>query len=446
MSKAYASKTVPYARKGSTVLARLGVTISYESTIEERLLKVLDMDASVVSATRAETVEVFAADGSSHKYTPDIAVVFGDNRKIVVECKPHVLLPILLRDELAKWEARATLFALREQHLHIVTDNDLSETLVDHAETFGPFHNVPIIETVRKAALNFVREHAALPLSALRSHIKALTDCALSELNSGLNGMIARHELVADTTTMPQDSLIDVFGRDIPAFTAPVGRPLRSILMALPQLTVEDSQNEPILSPERRLESQFLKTKRGERCLKLFSLYSDPTQKLPNKRAEEIGKKVELSARGVFRFRETLIAGGAPGITFTELVPYLTSETSTKPKNIVSPEVWSILEICTNEAYFLPIGTAGRASSINDLYENVRRRCLDEELPPPVYMTVKRHVDAIFDRDPIAATRQRYGKEEADKLEARQGHLNIDRYGQLIAISQCGNRGRQKLQ
>jgi hypothetical protein len=189
------------SRKGQALLTRLDKLLRFESTIEERFLRVLDFAADVRSVERAETHTIYAPDGTSHTYTSDFLVTLEDQRVLCVECKPAGLLKSLLRDDQHNWEARAIRLEQLGQKLYVVTEKDLVDVLVQQAISFGAFYSVPADPKISGAALAFLKERRALPLSVLRTHVQVMTGCSSAALDGTLFGMVARHELVTDLTS-----------------------------------------------------------------------------------------------------------------------------------------------------------------------------------------------------------------------------------------------------
>ncbi|BDP41229.1 hypothetical protein DAETH_11980 [Deinococcus aetherius] len=431
MSRGYDGSLL--SRKGEVLLTRLGVTVRFESTVEERLLQMLDVDGGVVSVERAESVTVYTSDGASHTYTPDFTVTFTDGRVLSLECKPRKLLPLLLQENADAWQARVTRLEGLGRPLYVVTERDLPRERVQQAITFGPFHGVEGSAELGELARKTLRERGALPLVTLRLLLKEVAPRLSAHLDATLLSMLARRELVADVTALPPTCLVDLPGRSIPLPPSPVGWPLRALLReSLEQVLTPDESTDQ--GGELRLEAQFLRTERGQRALQLFALYSDPTRPLDNEQAEELGQRVGVSGRTVYRFREALVEAGAPGITFTELVPYLARPGQGKPRRQVEARVTAIMERLAREHYFVPVGTAGRTATVSNLSELVRKACLAEELPPPAYNTVRRFADRLWEQDPVQATLLREGREKAQALEPRQGHLEVRRYGELLGV------------
>jgi Mu transposase, C-terminal len=420
-------------RKGNVLMTRLGTQIPTESTIEEKLLRILDMDAAVVSARRAEAVAVYAPDGTKHEYTPDVLVTLSDGRTLSLECKPEELLGGLLLADVPGWEARATRLEQMGQPLQIIIERDLPDALLQHAQSFGPFYGVDADPNIKEKALTFLSDRSAMPLSVLRQHVLILTDCSTALLDGTLYGMIARHELVTDSTVRPPQCLVDLPGRKIVPLPTPLGRPLRVLLADLPTW-VEIAQEETVFNPGLLLESKFLATPRGTRMLKLFSLYSDPTRPLTNRLAKELGSAAEVSGRTVHRFRGSLRDAGAPGITFTELVPHLKGPAPRRPTRQVDASTATLIEKLAGDSYFVRVGTLGRFNTLSDLHSAVRKACLAVEGSPPAYTTIQRFVKRIERRDPVRSALLRDGPEQAQKLETRMGHLEVNRYGETLTI------------
>lgn len=433
MSNVYTGLEGYSQRKGVVVLTRLAKSIPYESTIEERLLRVLDMDLRVKNVERAESVKVFAVDGSHHTYTSDFHVELINDTIYSLECKPAALLASILSDDEAKWHARANLLQQKNILFNIVTNRDLPESIIQWALTYAPFYRVPTNPEVEKQVFYTLSERGCMLLSSLRAHIHDLTKKSYPEIDGTIKRMVARQKLVVDTASQVSDCLIDLPNQSILLPELPIGKPVFQLLADLPQLLAQP-RAVPILSPEQKLENDFLQSKRGETALRLFALYSNPTAILSNNKASQIAKELGISARTVFRFRQSLENADAPGITFTDLVPYLVKGGYQKPKRQVDLAVATIIERLANEAYFRAVGTSARARSMQDLHEMVRKECLEKDLPQPAYNTVKRHIERISDRDPVRASKLRQGNDAAAKLESRQGFLDIRRYGEVIGI------------
>jgi hypothetical protein len=350
------------------------------------------------------------------------------------QCKPVDLFSQLLREETAKWEARVVRFEGMNQPLHMLTDRDLIGSHVQQATAFGSFFHAPEDPKIRETALVFLRERSALLLSILRQHIRVLTRCSNAELDSTLLGMLARHELIAEGTKSATDWIIDLPGRSIQTLAVTLGTPIRILLANLSANTLDDREKSPKLSLELRLERKFLATDRGRKSLELFTRFSDPTPKLSAAFVRQLCEEVGVSKTTFYRFRDALIQAGAPGIVFADLVPYLVGSLPRGPKRQVEPKIATLIEVWAKKAYFVPLGKPDRARSVNDLYEMVRKDCLSKGLSPPAYTTVQRFVKQISARDPILAMQLREGREAAQKLEPRQGHLSVQRYGELLGI------------
>lgn len=420
------------ARKGKVLLHRLEVSLPFESTIEERLLRLLDVCVQVRRVERAPGVQVFLPDGTSQTYTPDYTVELTGGSVLSLECKPMVLLPSLLEAQPVEWQARAYRLEQEGRPLHFVTERDLPPVWLQQAKTFGSFHGVEVSEGVRRHALQVLSERGAMPMTELRAYLGGVK--AGEHVDATLYGMLARYELVADIGTPLPDCMIDLSnGGSLPFPPPPVGLPLREVLAQVRPDEVAEGAVPPVPAVSQA-ETRFLKTQRGQRALRLFTLYSDPSVPLTATRVEELMKTVGVSRRTLFHFRQALLQAGAPGLTFSDLLPHLTGEGGRKPRRQVVVDVATIMERLTRDHYFVPLGTPGRARSISDLHQMVRKACLAEELVPPVYNTVKKFVARMEQRDPVAAATLRQGREAAQKLEARQGRLEIRRYGELIGI------------
>lgn len=419
------------ARKGKVLLHRLGVSLPFESTVEERLLRLLDVCVQVRQVQRAPGVQVFLPDGTVQTYTPDYTVELADGSVLSLECKPMALLPSLLEAHPVEWQARASRLEGLGRPLHFVTERDLPSIWLQQARTFGSFHGVEGNEGLRQHARHALSERGAMPVTDLRVLLGGVAGTS-GEMDATLYAMLARHELVADVRSPLPECVVDLPGRTIPFPPPPVGLSLREVLQGQPD-EVRQGAAQPLPSVSQA-EIRFLKTVRGQRCLRLFGLYSDPSVPLNTARVAELMEKVRVSRRTLFHFRQALLQAGAPGITFSDLIPYLTAEEGQQPRRQVAVDVALIMEKLSRDHYFVPLGTPGRARSVSDLYQMVRRACLAEELVPPVYNTVKKFVARMERRDPVAAATLRQGREAAQKLESRQGRLDVRRYGELIGI------------
>ncbi len=191
MATAYSSGIV--SRKGHVLLTRLGVTLPFESTIEEAFARILDFDASVVAVQRAEPINCYLSDGQSHAYTSDFVITFANQSRIVVDCKPHNLLQAILQEELEKWQSRSDIYRRQGTPLYIVTDRDLPESAREQASAFGPFYNVGVDVTIRDKIYEFLKSRPAIPLSVLREQVKVLAqhlNLGMSRGSRGLNSIL----------------------------------------------------------------------------------------------------------------------------------------------------------------------------------------------------------------------------------------------------------------
>ena len=146
--RTYGQLELPPDRKGDHMLARLQVSVKFESLIELNLLEVLDFDLTVRSVRRADTVEYYDAQGKLHRYTPDFHVVRilpGQQEKACIyECKPRSLLRALIAEEYLAWTLRSSVLEHQGLPLVVVTDEDLGGHRLAHAQRFGGYvHSVP---------------------------------------------------------------------------------------------------------------------------------------------------------------------------------------------------------------------------------------------------------------------------------------------------------------
>jgi Mu transposase, C-terminal len=421
-------------RKGSFFLTRLNVSIPFESTIEERFLQIVDMDLRIVAARRSDSVQVFAPDGTTHTYTADYDITLSNGQSFVIECKPRTLLLELLRDDFAKWQARTILLEQGGRSFQVVTEDDLPNWVVQWAMSFAPFYNVPVSAEISKLVLQYLKERGPTPLSVLKKHIEIVAKKETTEIFSEIYGMIARQEIVADSKTLPPYCLLGLPNSGIEIPELPIGKPIRVVLADLPALKAGQPKPSPVITTNQHLERRYLESARGPKMLRLFSLYSDPQESLAKGLAGRLATEVSVSSRTIYRFQEALFEAGAPGIVFTDLVPYLMTTTPRKPRRQVDAAVATVIEVLAAKAWYVLVGTEARARSIGDLHGMVRVECLNQELSPPSYTTVKRFVNKINLRDPIRAAQRRYGRDSADAIQDRQGYLTVLRHGEILGI------------
>lgn len=415
------------SRKGTCYLPRLAQNIPFESTIEESYARITGMNPAVQSIQRAEPITVYSPDGSTTTYTPDFMVNFLDGRVFTVECKPASLLHDLLRADPVGWLARASLLQHQGRPLYIVTEEDLPHPLLKHEQAFAAFHGVPVDPAIRDFARNLLLERGAMSYATLRDHLLTKGLVVAPVMDGSLNALIAGHELIADIRVSPPDCLVDLPGRAVAAPPPITGRLLSVVLQNLPD------RSEAIRStPESVPNSRFAASQRGRLYQRLFALYPDPTVPFGEDMVTHLAEQTGLSRATLYRYRQALLAAGE-GITFPDLVPHLTNPTG-RVRRKVDDRVSQIMEGHAEKHYFVGLGTLGRARSVSDLYGLVRQACLREGLLPPVYNTVAAHLTRMEQRDPFEARKRRDGIEEAHKIQARQGHLGIQRYGELLGI------------
>lgn len=420
------------SRKGQVLLRRLGITIPFESTIEERALRIWHTDPQITRIQRAETVTYHLPDGTRHRYTPDFTLSLVDGRILSIECKPDNLLPAILANEPLAWHARAALLAQQDRPLYVVTDQDCSPARLQQALTFGRFYGYDSHAAVRQLAVTVLLERGAMTLAALKTYVSMISMLEPAEVTASLYGLLAAHDLVAEADVPPPACRVDVSGRSLTVPPTMFGLPMLALLQNPPPLPSGDGPVGAASSIHR--EEAFKASARGKRLLHLFTLYSDPTCPLDEGSTEHLMQATGVSRAGLFRFRAVLKEAGAPGVTFPELVPLLMGTKSGQPRRQTDLAVTQIIEQQAQDHYFVQVGTLARAVTLAHLHLLVRKACLAEELSPPAYTTVQRHVERIRQRDPVQAALLREGREQAQKLEARQGWLDLQRYGELIAV------------
>lgn len=431
MSHPYAG--TPRSRKGITQLRRLGVRLRFESTLEERVLLLLDASPEVAKVERAEPVPFYLPDGTEvRSYTPDFTVTLQDTQQYSLECKPAALLKPILEGDEAGWQTKDVRLSGLGRPLRFVTERDCPVTWLEQAKTFMPFVGVEPDPTVQRHTETILGERKVMPLADLRDSLRTVLPEHAEAVDSTVYGMLARSELVSDVNADLPVCRVALPGGPLTPPRAPLGLLYKD---ALARVHAEaPSGSADVLPGLPAWQRAYEDSERGQRYRTLFSLYSDPTVPLSEDQAAELGREAGLSARSVYRFRDALLRAGAPGLTFSDVVPYLTTAGAGRPRRQISPQVQAIIEATSKEHYFLPPGQTGRLGSIASLHEEVARRARNEELEAPSPNTVKRYIALIERRDPVEAARLRFGREAAQKLEARQGRLEVYRYGELIAI------------
>ncbi|WP_407572253.1 Mu transposase C-terminal domain-containing protein [Deinococcus altitudinis] len=442
----YGQRPLPAARRGVLYLPRLQVAIAFESVIEQKFLYVADADPRVVSVRRADSISYAGPEGTWHTYTPDFHVVEqlpqGKRCESVYECKPRDLLRNIIGNELLDWQLRQAVLTVSGLPLLVVTDHDLEGPRLEHALKFGSFfHSVPLPD-LRVMVLNELAE-SRLALGELYSRLELRVPVSQQtvawrlQLIDTVYAMIASGTLYADRGVLPDDACpIWRADQSVPTEVTPVGVPIATyIATSMSGWPEEPATGEPGLQedPYHHLaQTQFLATARGQRYLKLFSLYNDPATSLGADLVECLCRETGLSSRSLFRFRKLLQAAGG-GVTFDQLVPELAIG-SHAPTNTVDPRVAEIIEQHLQKRYLAGNGTNGRYVTRSELHHEIRAACLGEDLSVPAKSTVNRAIELAYQQNPFGFTQQRSGQEEASKLLGRQGHYRATRYGELLAM------------
>ena len=413
-------------RKGSVILHRLGVTVRFESSIEEAALRVLGASPHVKSLERAEAVEVFLPTGEARTYTPDVTVHLTDGRVITVEVKPRALLAGILHNDPDLWQARSAYLTAHQRPLYFITEDDTPRIAVEQATLFNAYHAAPAHSTLRQSITHLLSERGPVPLRDVRSHLYSLHPELRDHLDGTLYSLIAQQVLHTDPLVAVPDCRVGLPNMGL-ALAPPIGRPLSDVMQEHPETPITLTSDH--ISPH---EAAFLASPRGQRYLRLYSLYNDPAVTLTADLIRRLEEESGISKRSIFRFRNELRIAG-PGCTFGEIVPALTRAQG-RPRRQVLLTVREIIERIVHEHYLRPLGYPGRARTVADLHLLVRHACIAEELSPPAYNTVKAHLERCMSRDPVGATRLRDGVEAAQKIEGRQGHLPVTMYGELIGV------------
>lgn len=441
----YGQLDLPPDRKGEHTLIRLQVTVMYESLIELNLLEALDFDPTVRSVRRADTIEYHDTQGKLHHYTPDYHVVRAapgqQESTSIYECKPRRLLRGLISKDYLVWTVRASVLEQQGLRLVVVTDDDLRGPRLAHAQRFGGFvHSVPRPDL--KRLLISELSASRLTLGELSGRVKLRVPVEQQTLtwNLGLFDtlyhLIAVGELHADLLAHPGENcpvwLAEAAG---PSELAPLGLEIGVYLRRHLNGWPPDPQPEPDVLPDdqhNRITTAFLATERGASYLKLFSLYSNPDDRLGDARRSFLRREVGCSDATLYRFRGVLRAAG-PGSTFDDLVPLL-SHADHAPTFMVEEEVQEIIKATIGSNYRVRIGVTGRCETVVNLHHLITRACEARDLLPPANSTVKRYLDKERAADPVGFMSDRYGDEEASKLRARQGSYATNAYGELLAI------------
>lgn len=442
----YGQRPLPASRKGLLHLPRLQVDVKFESVIEQHFLYVADADPKVISVRRADSVSYPDPRGTWHIYTPNFHVMEqspqGNPRATVHECKPRDLLRDVIGNELLEWQLRQAVLAASGLPLLLVTDHDLEGPRLEHALKFGGFFHSVALPDLRVLVLKELAE-SRLALGELYSRLELRVPPTQQtvtwrlQLINTVHAMISSGTLHADRSVLPDDAC-PVWRADHsgPTELPPVGLPITTyIATSMSGWPGEPAAGDPGLQadPGHHLaQLQFLATPRGQRYLKLFSLYSDPDISMDADLLERLSHETGLSSRSLFRFRKLLQATGS-GATFDQLVPELATG-SHAPTNTVNPEVAEIIEQQLQKRYLVGIGTTGRHLNRSDLHDDVKEACFKRQLPAPARTTVNRAIELIYRQDPYAFTLRRSGREEASKLLGRQGRHRATRYGELLAM------------
>lgn len=424
-------------RKGTKLMHRLGGKLPFESAIEERTLWLLDGSPLVRHVERAPSVTVFLPDGKETVYTADFRVHLADGRTLTLECKPAAVLRVLLEQEMGLWRARAEVQGQQGQPLYIVLDTDSSPAAFEQAKQVTPYAKFPVGSEVRQSLEHLLRERGPTPFQELRAYLAATAELDPLGASAALYSLLAQGVLVAETDGRFPDCRLDLWNGALPVAVPPVGRPFAAVVEALAMEQVDVSALPTV--PYTVHEQRFLTTERGQRSLKLFSALHRQEGHLSAEKLEALERETGVSRRTIQRFRRKMRDSGAQSLTFTSFAKEILA-TPQHPRRRIDLQVTAIIERLAEQSYFIHLGYASpkdgiyRARSVNDLFEMVRKECLSAGLTPPVYNTVKAFLEQMAARDPVKATERRYGKEASQKVEARQGHLGITRYGELIGI------------
>lgn len=447
----YGRTPVPLkVQKGHLYLPRHLKTVFYESKIEHDCLWLLSYDQEVIHVERAAPVTFHAADGTPHTYTPDFDITrrlsTGQELFQTLECKPHDLVLNIISGEPLRWAACADLIRARGSELLIVTDQDLTPVWLDHAKRFGSYQMTPaepefeslILKSLARSPLAFQTLRAQV---VVQLPVQTLADRLLLRLDSTLNSLIACGTVIADTGMKPDQHCTIGLPGQIHA------EPLRvrgvTATHLVRQVYASNHQPDPqALADEHadgtrasaiHLESKLLAAPRGKAFQKLFSLYSDPSVELNAAQVLDLKIATGLPRRTIFRFQTKLRMAGAPGITFSDLVPHLHSQRQ-QPTRQLDEDVHLIVETTINTMYLVPVGTTGRCTGEANLHKVVSEACEVIGKKPPALSTIQRRLQVIRDSDPVAFETRRNGADAGHKLDARLGAYPVLLYGELLAV------------
>jgi hypothetical protein len=447
----YGKTPIPLkVQKGPLYLPRHLKTVWYESKIEHNCLWMLSYDPEVIHIDRAAPVTFHAPDGTPHTYEADFDITrllsTGQEIPQTLECKPNDLLLDIISGDPLKWAACAEIIRARGSELLFVTDEDLKPVWLEHAKRFGTYQATPGEPEFESLIIkNLAR--GPVPFQTLRATVVAqlsgqtMVDRLLLRLDSTLSSLIARGTVRADTGMPPnQHCLIGLPGQisaeplRVRGVTAThLVRQVYATNHQPSPKTLIDERSEKLSASAIHLESKLLATPRGQAFQKLFSLYSDPSVRLNAARVQHLMDQTDLPRRTIFRFQTELRQAGAPGITFSDLVPYLHTQRQ-QPTRQLAEEVQSIVATIINTHYLVPVGTEGRCTGVANLHKLVSEACEVIGKKSPALTTIQRQLQLIRDLDPVTFETRRNGADAGYKTEARLGEYPVLLYGELLAI------------
>lgn len=144
----------------------------FHSTIERDLIYTLEADPWVVTYyAQPFTIELILEDGKPHKYTPDYLIIYRDDTKKLVECKPATRLDRKYTKQQIK--IGQTWCQLHGYQFEVVTDADLrSGTYLANVKLLWRFARCPVTATLLESCIGYLAAYPnGVPLQFLAAHL-----------------------------------------------------------------------------------------------------------------------------------------------------------------------------------------------------------------------------------------------------------------------------------
>lgn len=415
-------------------LHRLQAKHCVTSSLEAKMLRCFDRCDRVSSVQSWDTSQALRTNVNSDK-RPSVrahwAVEDNRGRKYAISCLTQKTFTEI-HDFADAWSALDAEVASVGYQLRLLVEENLPPSMVFQAEMFMVQFGVVIDPKINEKCLDILTHQEFVRLYELVAELVEWSGKKAHEIYRYVYGMLAQSQLHSDPNVDPPMCRVGVPGT--PGCLSPLvlGRRYDRVLQTKNSLSPQPEKEQEYAVPQHA--RQFINSKRGQKYRHLYSKLRNLSTPLTRGRAAELVRDCQLSLSSIYRFRRWLLNTDLSVSTFENVAIQMVSRRESSSGCRLNPKVQAIILGCIHEGYLVRPGQEVRISNLAELTQVIRRRCLDEDVPPPCRKTVQRILDQLRESDPLKFESLRNGTDSQDKLRPRLGRFQVGSTGAVLAL------------